>query len=170
MSGPRSSGGGSSDKVEIDISTIEQGAPGINSSTRPQAAAEPESADGSLPRHINILGQNKFCSNRACTSRFTTLNFLPLALMEQLHPINKFVNVYFLFAGGMQMIQPITLTDGMPMIWFNVRRAFARAPHARSLAPSLPRARHRPARRGRPLTSSAAARAPRRWACSSSRT
>ena len=74
-----------------------------------------------LPRRMELLSPNKgFCSNAAVTSRFTTLNFLPLALAEQLHPINKFVNCYFLWAGALQLISAITLTEGMPMIWLNV--------------------------------------------------
>ncbi|KAL1521781.1 hypothetical protein AB1Y20_021434 [Prymnesium parvum] len=80
-----------------------------------------EEQEVALPRRLDILAPNtSFCSNCAKTSRFTALNFLPLALAEQLHPFHKFVNCYFLLAGALQLLSSITLTEGMPMIWLNV--------------------------------------------------
>ena len=85
------------------------------------AHEEAQELEETLPRRVDMLRLNiGFCHNGTKSSRFTTLNFIPLALVEQLHPLDKFVNVYFLAAGALQLVSAITLTKGMPMIWLNV--------------------------------------------------
>ena len=118
-------------------------APAAPAAATRDAPLEPTSREEgavALPRRMEVLTPNKgFCNNAAVTSRFTTLNFLPLALAEQLHPINKFVNCYFLVAGALQLISAITLTEGMPMIWLNVGVLFVQArPAARTACPHEP--------------------------------
>ena len=53
-------------------------------------------------------------NNSIKTSKYTTLNFLPLNLMVQ---FSKLPNVYFLIIGIMQMLPAITISGGFPVIF-----------------------------------------------------
>ena len=58
--------------------------------------------------------EDTFCSNRAVTSRYTLLNFLPRIIYELLNPLDKVANFYFLVVGLLQMVPAITITGGAP--------------------------------------------------------
>ena len=76
------------------------------------------SKDNNLSHRVVILGSNEgFADNVSKTSRFTAATFLPKCLYELLHPTRRFANFYFLLIGFMQMVPPITITDGMPIQW-----------------------------------------------------
>lgn len=76
------------------------------------------SKDNNLSHRVMILGSNEgFADNVSKTSRFTAATFVPMCLYELLHPMRRFANFYFLMIGIMQMVPPITITDGMPIQW-----------------------------------------------------
>lgn len=44
-----------------------------------------------------------FATNELVTSKYTALNFIPLFLYENLNPVNKFANFYFLCVACMEV-------------------------------------------------------------------
>lgn len=110
------------------------------------------------PKRLYVIDEERnaeFSPNVIKTARYNVLNFLPLFLMEQLNPRNKFANFYFACVAVLQMIRPISITGGLPSImvaltfvlFVEVRaRGVGAPPRNRpvSFVPPLPaRARHR---------------------------
>ena len=56
---------------------------------------------------------NSFHSNYIRTSKYTCASFVPRNLLEQ---FTKISNVFFLVLSIMQMVRPISITDGFPTI------------------------------------------------------
>lgn len=54
--------------------------------------------------------------NEVHTHRYTPLNFVPLQLFEQLNPVRKFANFYFLCVGVLQGVPAISVTGGVPVL------------------------------------------------------
>ena len=53
----------------------------------------------------------RFLSNEIRTAKYTRLNFIPYNL---LHQLSKGPNIYYLAICALQMIQPISITNGSP--------------------------------------------------------
>lgn len=66
---------------------------------------------------LNRDANADFPVNVIRTSRYTKWNFVPLFLLEQLNPRNKFANFYFFCVGILQMIKPISITSGLPTVY-----------------------------------------------------
>lgn len=74
-----------------------------------------------MPRTLNVLASNPLSvSNKAHSAKYTAWSFIPLSVAEVLDPRYKMTNIYFVFAGCLQLIPSITLTAGIPTIWINV--------------------------------------------------
>jgi magnesium-transporting ATPase (P-type) len=58
----------------------------------------------------------KFCSNNIKTSKYELWNFFPKFFLEEFNPNTKIANCYFLLISGMQILPPITNTDGYPTV------------------------------------------------------
>jgi magnesium-transporting ATPase (P-type) len=56
----------------------------------------------------------RFASNVVVTSHYTVLSFLPKNLFEQFH---EPTNIYFFMIGVLQLIKPISSTQGYPDMW-----------------------------------------------------
>jgi phospholipid-transporting ATPase len=63
---------------------------------------------------ITNIPDLQVCDNSIKTSKYTSLNFLPKNLIVQ---FSKVANVYFLIIGIMQMIRPISVSGGFPVIF-----------------------------------------------------
>ena len=63
---------------------------------------------------ISNLTYNPKKGNKITTARYTALNFVPLFLFEQFHPVKKFANFYFLIVCVLQSIKSISVTQGRP--------------------------------------------------------
>ena len=55
-----------------------------------------------------------FHSNFVKTSKYELWNFLPKFLMEEFNPKTKIANCYFIIVACLQMVRPISNTDGWP--------------------------------------------------------
>lgn len=70
-----------------------------------------------LPSRIVMLGEEQqfsFGGNSIKTSKYEWYNFLPKFLMEEFDPNTKLANVYFLIICCLQLIRPISNTNGYP--------------------------------------------------------
>jgi phospholipid-transporting ATPase len=63
---------------------------------------------------ITNIPDMEVCDNSINTSKYTTLNFVPKNLIVQ---FSKVANIYFLIIGIMQMIRPISVSGGFPVIF-----------------------------------------------------
>jgi magnesium-transporting ATPase (P-type) len=61
--------------------------------------------------------RQKFVSNVYTTAKYTTATFLPVFLFESFNPFINPANIYFFFIGGLQMVNSISATGGMPQQW-----------------------------------------------------
>lgn len=69
------------------------------------------------PKRVIKLGSPQilsFASNNVKTSKYEIWNFLPRFLLEEFNPRSKMANCYFLMISGMQVIRPISNTNGIP--------------------------------------------------------
>ncbi len=63
---------------------------------------------------ITNIPDMEVCDNGIKTYKYTTLNFIPKNLFVQ---FSKVANLYFLIIGIMQMIRPISVSGGFPVIF-----------------------------------------------------
>lgn len=57
-----------------------------------------------------------FPPNLVKTSRYNPVTFVPIFLLEQLNPRNKFANFYFFCVAMLQMVPSISITGGLPSV------------------------------------------------------
>jgi magnesium-transporting ATPase (P-type) len=58
----------------------------------------------------------KYCDNSIKTAKYEWYSFLPKFLLEEFNPKTKFANCYFLVICGLQVVPPITNTNGYPTV------------------------------------------------------
>lgn len=63
---------------------------------------------------ITNVPDEEVCDNSIKTSKYNTLNFIPVNLFVQ---FSKVANLYFLIIGIMQMMPSISVSGGFPVIF-----------------------------------------------------
>ena len=92
------------------------GVSGENDLRRPSKVVKRQSVGGRSFRKVYVCdeaqnGPSNFCSNDIRTSKYTVYNFVFKNLWVQ---FQKLANVYFLFAGVLECIPQVTMTNGVP--------------------------------------------------------
>lgn len=62
------------------------------------------------------VANEDFPPNLIKTSRYNPVTFVPVFLLEQLNPRNKFANFYFFCVAILQMVPAISITGGLPSV------------------------------------------------------